>query len=289
MVFTIQFRAKAVLFFLLLSVFSSTTLAKVVVLVPGFFNSLAPGHVDAQGIKPYWSATIVNTFKKAGYKVFVVKGLNPVGSIEENGQRLLHFLDSIKSDLQGEISFSVVAHSAGGLYTLYANHLRPLPIKRLVAINTPFDGVEFIERITRDVPGVTDLEAALNLESLNQLRPELVHRALGQLRSPPQFPVDAIYGFQPQSYWIWDAAYLSPIFYLTQALMERSSDGIVTHHSALSGDGLLRVGRPDEIIYLDHWKQVLDADLFRFFGMINVEYIRQEQIRFYSQLLEILD
>jgi hypothetical protein len=82
---------------------------------------------------------------------------------------------------------------------------------------------------------------------------------------------------------------MSPVFHLTQALMERPSDGIATHHSALSGEGFIKVRRAEEAIRLDHWKQVLDADLFRVLGMVNVDYIRREQIRFYSMLIQSLE
>ncbi|MGZ3798475.1 MAG: esterase/lipase family protein [Pseudobdellovibrionaceae bacterium] len=279
------FRLISIINFFFLISLSSLGFTKTLVLVPGYFNSYAPGDLCKPWAEPYWSPDIVDLYKKAGFKVFVVNNLSPVGSIEENGELLLSFLKGVRGQLDEGESIEILAHSAGGLYTLYANHKENLPISKMLTINTPFDGVDFVERLTRDFPGLTMIEKTLNLESLNQLRPPLVHDFLQKIMGPVHFPIIAYSGHQVKNYQIWNAAYLSPIFYLTDALTNEFSDGIVTQRSALSGGGYLQVTPENEYIHLDHWKQVLKADYFTAFGMSNIEYIRQEQIRFYSNLI----
>lgn len=270
------------MFFLSISAF-----AKVLVLVPGYFNSNIPGFHEKNKYNPYWSEDIVNVYRKAGFKVFPVNNLNPTGTIEENGARLLRFLDRIQSAIDPKEGFSVIAHSAGGLYTIEANNRRKLPIQKLIAINTPFNGVDFIERITNTFPWLEELEKNLNLLSLNQLRPAMVHRFLNNLKRKPQFPIISVIGSQEQNPKNWsDAAFLTPIFYITQLLMDSDSDGIVTHRSALQEiSGGIKVSFLNEYIHLDHCKQNLDADYYKFIGMQNTNYIRQEQIRFYKTLI----
>lgn len=269
--------------------FSSLAKAKTIIFVPGFFNSLAPGHFTQEGPVPYWSNDIVNVFREEGYEVFVADNLNPTGTIEENGERLLAYLDSIRHKIENDTHLNVIAHSAGGLYTLYAQNKKSLPIKKMITLNTPFDGIDFIDNITQQWPYVTDVEKLLNLVSLNQLRPRLVHNFLKTLSNPAPFPIDAYVGFQSANAKVWDAAYLSPIFFLTEALMSQNSDGIVTHNSARSNDGFVQVNRPERYIHLDHWKQVLDAHVFTALGMVNIQHIRREQVRFYSDLLSTLE
>jgi len=265
--------------------------AKVLVLVPGYFNTLIPGFLEKNKYNPYWSHDIVDVYRDAGFKVFPVNNLNPVGSIEENGARLLRYLDRIKSEIDPSEGISIIAHSAGSLYTIEANNRRRLPIRKLIAINTPFDGVDFIDRITKTVPGVVELEKQLNIESLNQLRPELVRRYFANLLHKPEFPILGVTGGQESNVINWyDAAFLTPIFYVTQALMDYASDGIVTHRSALgkiTPTGI-NITISNEYVHLDHIKQNLDADYFKYMGMKNTEFVRREQIRFYSRLISEL-
>lgn len=265
--------------------------AKVLVLVPGYFNSLIPGFHEKNKYNPYWSEDIVNVYRKAGFKVFPVNNLNPLGTIEENGARLLRYLDHIQKYIDPKEGFSVIAHSAGGLYTIEANNRRKLPIQKLIAINTPFDGVDFIERITNAFPWLEELTKALNLESLNQLRPSVVRQFLNNLKRKPEFPIVGVIGSQQRNPSDWpadwiDAAFLSPIFYLTQLLMDSDSDGVVTHRSALreivAG---IKISFFEGYIHLDHCKQNFDADYYKWMGMQNTNYIRQEQVRFYKTLI----
>ncbi|MGZ3772827.1 MAG: esterase/lipase family protein [Pseudobdellovibrionaceae bacterium] len=283
------FRFISTVGFLFFIFFSNLGLAKTIVLVPGYFNSYAPGDSQSPWHKPYWSSDIVDIFTNAGFKVFVVNNLNPVGSIEENGERLLTYLKNVKSSLPVHETFQILAHSAGGLYTLYANNKEILPISKLITINTPFDGLMFVDNLTKDYPGISIIEKYLNLESLNQLRPNMVHGFLQNINKSIQFPIIAYSGHQEKSLRVWNAAYLSPIFYITESLMKEKSDGIVTNTSALGNAGYIQVTAATDYVHLDHWKQVLQAEYFKAMGMFNVEYIRQEQIRFYTSLLQHLN
>lgn len=282
-------KKKNLLFFWVLLIFLSSVhgFAKVLVLVPGFFNSSIPGYHEKNKYNPYWSEDIVNVYRKAGFKVFPVNNLNPMGTIEENGARLLRYLDRIQQFIDPQEGFSVIAHSAGGLYTIEANNHRKLPIQKLIAINTPFDGVDFIDRITTAFPWLEELTKSLNLESLSQLSPAKVRQFLNNLKQKPHFSILGVIGSQEQNPNHWsDAAFLTPIFYITQSLMDSDSDGVVTHRSALREIvGGIKVSFFDGYIHLDHCKQNLDADYYKFMGMQNTNYIRQEQIRFYKSLI----
>lgn len=271
---------------------SSTSFSKTLLLVPGFFNSAIPGDLNKIGTRIYWSEDIRSVFRDAGYKVFVVDNLSPVGSIEANGSRLLEYIKNYQGQFDGDGSFDIVAHSAGGLYTLYANNKEPLPINRLVTINTPFDGVEFIETISDYFPQIVTIEKRLNLMSINQLRPANVRRLLSKLKAVPHFPIRAYTGFQPRGRNYYNAAFLSPVFYVTQSFMNQGSDGIVTYNSALGRSKSLDIevdGTTEDYIHLDHWKQTAGSDLFKLLGMTNTDYIRKEQKRFYHKVLKYLE
>lgn len=279
------------LFFALsMGLLSFPLFGKTVLLVPGFFNSAIPANINGVGTRVYWSEDIRSVFRAAGYKVFVVDNLNPVGTIEVNGKRLSEFINCHKDQLEiDDGQFDVVAHSAGGLYTLYANDKESLPIHRMVTVNTPFDGVEFVDSMTNYFPDIVTIEKKLNLLSINQLRPMNVRRILSQLKMLPQFPIRAYAGFQPRGKDYYDAFFLSPVFYITQAFMKNGSDGIVTYNSALGRTKYLKIeGITDDYIHLDHWKQAPGADIFKVLGMTNTDYIRREQKRFYSQVVKYL-
>lgn len=279
-----------VFFSLLVTLNCKISFSKTLVLVPGFFNSIVPADISHDGISIYWSNEIRGVFAKAGYKVFVVNNLNPVGTIEQNGRRLLRYIKSVQSRFDGDGSFDVIAHSAGGLYTIKANDIERLPINKMLTVNTPFDGVDFIEHITQHFPGVILLEKQLNLLSLNQLRPKNIRKFLAGINESPQFPIRAYYGFQRKGRDLLDASFLSPIFYITEILMSYISDGIVTKRSALGENANIQIDANfDEYIHLDHWKQNIGADFFKFIGMTNVTYVKQEQNRFYKQLLKELN
>ena len=74
---------------------------EVVVLVPGFFNSFAP---------EYFSPQVIRAFQAQGFKVYVAEGMNPVGTIEDNGERLLKNLARIEAVERRHVAFNVVGH-----------------------------------------------------------------------------------------------------------------------------------------------------------------------------------
>lgn len=103
-----------------------------------------------------------------------------------------------------------------------------------MTVNTPFDGVDFIESLLKYFPNFIGLiQKSLRLQSINELSPNRVRHVLANLKSKPQFPIRAYKGFQPTGYNIMDASFLSPIFYLTGVIVGLASDGVVTHSSAL--------------------------------------------------------
>ncbi len=263
-------------------------------MVPGFFNSAIPGDLNKIGTRIYWSEDIRSVFRAAGYKVFVVDNFNPIGSIEYNGNRLLEYIKCNQDQFDEDGSFDIVAHSAGGLYTLYANEKEALPIHKMVTVNTPFDGVEFVDTMTNYFPDIVTIERKLNLLSINQLRPGNVRNVLSKIRAPRSFSIRAYAGFQSRGKNYYDASFLSPVFYVTQAFMKQGSDGIVTYDSALGRTKRLSIessveGTTEDYIRLDHWKQTAGADLFKLLGMTNTEYIRKEQKRFYSKVVNYLN
>lgn len=263
--------------------------AKTIVLVPGYFGSALPSDFTSGWKTPYFSQDIIRLYERAGYRVFVVNNLNSVGSIEENGKHVVDFLTAVKAQLEPGESLQVIAHSAGALYTLYATDHVEIPIHKMLTLSTPFEGLEFIDHLTEDLPALPELEKVFHLASLNQLRPQYVADFLKSLKAAPGYPIISYTGGAPRRLQFWDAANLSPEFYLTEEFMNEASDGIVTARSATSRAGLMGESPGDEYIHLDHWKQVMDADFFILMGMTDTGFIRKEQIRFYSQLLKKLD
>ena len=271
--------------FLLVFGFPSLVTAKTLVLVPGYFSSAVPGGPGAGWNRPYFSQDIVQIYQRAGYRVYVVNNLNPLGTIEQNGELLIQYLKVVQSQLSAGESLQILAHSAGGLYSLYASDHANFPIARLITVDTPFDGVEFIGNLTSAVPGIGKMANDLNLQSLTQLKPSTVTQFIASITHKPQFPIVAYKGYQSKGFDIFSASNLSPVFYFTEALMSNPSDGIVTNSSALSRAGFNGYSRTQDYIHLDHWKQTVDADYFVFAAMTDLNYIRQEQNRFYTSIL----
>src|SRR4051812_18147255 len=87
---------------------------RVVVLVPGFFN--IPGkQTNADTGLHYFSKTIVAAVRASGFIPEVIEDLNPVGSILENGEKVLAHLEQIVQAHAGA-EFTLIGHSSGGLY-----------------------------------------------------------------------------------------------------------------------------------------------------------------------------
>ena len=189
--------AIVMLFSLLISLHSQAKEA--VVLVPGFFNSFAP---------EYFSEDIVRSFTAKGFRVYVAEGLNPVGTIEDNGSRLEKLLAAIEKSEGSRVTFHLIGHSAGGFYSLYVANRQRFEIKNILSVSTPYKGVEFVQAWLDNSILFRALTELAHLDGLKQLTPDGVKRFLTTVRVVPQTRVLAFGGYQNKSLDVWNARYL---------------------------------------------------------------------------------
>jgi hypothetical protein len=293
---------------------------RVLVLVPGTLNSIVPGppeqYLDpTEDADPYFSSAIINEFKKQFYAVRVTPKLDYFGGFKKNGRMVyndtLKWYSETTESLPKKPEIWIFAHSAGGLYSLYAAHLNNLndnvlPIKKITMLSTPLKGVEFIDKITR-LPYVFESVAELFLNSswpldfrgLWGLRSENVHAFLKELTLTPNLQIDAFTGTQQSPTEVCDvfnSAFLSPPLTALQRLINRLSDGIVSKRSALTDPAIattdgseLRVkSHPEFIVPLDHVEQVWDYRYLRALGTLAPEYVLIKQIESYQTILSII-
>lgn len=273
-----------------------------IVLVPGFFNSAIPSENTRQAVlfdHPYFSKAITETVAKRGLEPVVVDNLLPVGSVSVNGERLLRFLDDLNQRNPGR-EMVIISHSAGGLYTLYALTHRPsLPIHTVVSVATPYNGVEFVGRLSKDVPGLDALVGALDLDSLREFEPSRMPAVLAGLTVPPGVRWVAIAGYQPTCHVVdcTNPMKLSWLLSIAQTLMSEKSDGVITVSSALGrgmtlqsqDGGCLDLERwEDFVIPLEHWEIVQESFLFHGLGVINTQKIQNLQVETFSRILDRL-
>lgn len=281
------------LFFLVLFAFGSEAFAaRHLVLVPGFFSSAIPA--PGGGIvpwKPYFSRDIVKYLELSGDRVWVVDNLSPLGSVEENGQRLIRFLDSHAGEMAGQ-SLLLIAHSAGGLYSVYAAAHSNHPIDHIITVATPFQGLKFLETLDRNHIPVEDIVTPICLENLLGLREKAVVDFLGNIRFHRPLRLDVWAGYQKASPVTWNWRFLSAPILPIHALTTEKSDGVVTVKSALAATPLL--GRKanlnlqihHEPIGLEHWEFNLDADFAIAYGVLNISSLRNAQEWAYYKLLK---
>lgn len=269
-------------------VISLQTHAKdVVVLVPGFFNSFAP---------EYFSQEIIQSFRSKGFPVYVTENLNPVGTIEDNGARLERFLGDIERAEGSRVTFHLVAHSAGGFYSLYAANSQKFEIKNILSVSTPYKGVEFVQAWLDNSILFRALTELAHLDGLKQLTPQGVKRFMASVRVAPQTRVLAFGGYQNKSFDVWNARYISTPLRITAHHITGNSDGIVGYDSAMGlgdikttqGTSAVQLRHPKYFLPLEHWEQVLDSRVFVILGIRNTDYIRREQVRFYNGLADYL-
>ncbi len=267
-------------------IFSSTLMAQPsVVLVPGFFNSFAP---------EYFSQAIINTFEQKGYKTYVVEGLDPIGTIEENGEKLIPLLQKI-TQAEGEAP-NIVAHSAGGFYSLYAINKGQFKVKNLVTVSTPYEGLDFIQAWRDKSSLFSELMNFCKLEGLRQLTPPYVAEFMKKVRVPDQLQIFTFGGWQPRSLDIWNAKNLSGVLRVTDHFIPGDSDGIVSFKSSLGIRNLLTRSNksakmyvdPNYVIPLEHWEQVLDYRNFVLLGTRNIDVVRDRQVQFFSGIADLL-
>src|SRR4051812_28088094 len=99
----------------------------VVVMIPGTFNSLAPGYLRRSSVgglweaNPYFSIDAVSSVESRGYKAYVVRDLVPFGQFEANGARALREIEAWYDAKfpNHDVPITLLGHSAGGFYGLY--------------------------------------------------------------------------------------------------------------------------------------------------------------------------
>lgn len=259
---------------------------KVIILVAGFFNSFAP---------EYFSDDIIKTLSKTGYIVFVAEKLNPVGTIEDNGQRVFRLFNQVHAQYPNA-EITALGHSAGGLYSLYAINKGAHFIKNLITVSTPFDGVEFIQKLRQDSEVIKTLTDFCFLDGLRQLTKPFVKNFLSSIKVPAHLKIYAYGGYQPVNLDIFDAANMSAVLSVTDSYITGKSDGIVGYSSAIAITQIPTLQKSfikintiqTTFIDLEHWEQVLDYKNFILLGTPNIELIKNRQIKFYSQVSNLM-
>lgn len=263
----------------------------IVILVPGFLNSLSTA--------PDFADSITNLIKERGLEVKTVDTLSSIGTVEENGHRLDRYLTQIASENPGR-RFLLLAHSAGGLYTLQALTYHPeLPVDTLVSMATPWRGVEFVDRLRKNVPGLEDLAGFLKLDSMREFASHRMVGVLNRLKVPADLRVISLAGRQEACSFIdcAKAEKLSWILSIAQKFMSHPSDGVVTVGSALGEDIELKRTNgqrleiehwDDLIIPLEHWEIVQDGSFFRALGVTNPGHVTRVQNQVFGEILKRL-
>lgn len=258
-------------------------IAKLLVLVPGFFSSFA---------QPYFSDHIVSHLERQGYTVEVVQNLNPIGKVSENSQSTLDSLQAIAKKHSHQ-PMTIIGHSLGGIYSLVAlNTDKTLPVQNVVTIATPYEGVGIVNGIDANFPGVSDLADFLHLESLVEMRTANVQAILKKYPIPENVRWIALGGYEKRCLMLtcaWPER-LSWIMSVGQFFIGRDpSDGIVTTGSALAINSKLKIERwQDMVVPLEHWEMVLDHRVFGALGVANTSWIHAQQIQLYSNILKRL-
>lgn len=293
---------------------------RVLILVPGTLNSLVPGPPEqylnpSENLDPYFSAAIINQFKRHFYAVRVTPKLDLFGDIKKNGRRVyndtMKWYNQITENRPKPPEIWMFGHSAGGLYSLYAAHLNnqngnPLPIKKISMLSTPLNGVEFIDTITQP-PFVFESVAELFLNSawpldfrgLWGLKRHNIHTFLNELTLPPHIQIDSFAGTQKsplEALEVFNSRFLSPPLTLLQRLIKRLSDGIVSKQSALTEHALtttdgsdLRIhSHPEFVLPLDHVEQVWDYRYLQALGTVFPEFVLDSQLESYETMLSIV-
>jgi hypothetical protein len=265
--------------------------APVVVLVPGFFNSLAAG---SEGT-PYFSKTIIDSLQAQGFETVVVDNLSPLAGIEENGERLLLYLGELVSQPQfAGRALHMIAHSAGGLYAMYALTKMPgLPVQTLATVSTPFEGVGFVERLDQSGSLFRTLVNILNMDRIFELTRPQVNNFLSQVQLPTSLRLMVLGGGQQPCLLMScvQSSNLSWLLTATDFLTKEFSDGIVTKASAQAASLHLNIPieRPTSPrLNLEHWEQVMDYRFFSLLGVRDIGNIARKQSEFYGALATLI-
>jgi len=264
------------------------------VLVPGFFSSAipAPAQFGNPWTQPYFSQDIVQYLSKRATNLWVIDTLDPLGSVSANGIRLINFLRNRQKDFNGQ-PVVLLAHSAGGLYSLYAAANSDLPISQIITVSTPFRGLEVLTAVENQGIPIETLSAPFCLGNLMGLKEVPVQKFLSGLQFKHPLRMDVFGGYQGTGLEFWDWRILSSPLVPFQALINKPSDGIVSVDSSLNpsgliarNQGLLDLQVHKQVLNLEHWEVVLDASLTRLYGVQNTGSLRRTQLQTYSSILQ---
>ena len=262
------------------------------VLVPGYFNlpgrqpPLLPGEWN------YFSKVVVSTLQAEGFETHVIRDLNPVGTMAENGAALLRDLENLVA-AHPDARISVIAHSAGGIYTAKALTENPrLPIQTVVTIATPYQGAELAD-LVKWVPGYEEITRALDLTSLYEFESGRIGGIVSTLKVPRRVRWVALGAAQEVCALdsCLQADHMSSVLSLAWSFMDEPGDGVVSLRSATQvalnrheGGQVAVEHWPDLPIALDHWKVVVEADNFRLVGVTDPEWIGRSQRALFQEL-----
>ena len=262
---------------------------------------LVPGTYHTPGQNAF-SDTITQTLKEKGYDVYSISSVQPFKEFEPNGLRLLDEAQSwyLKKYPEKKTPIIFLAHSAGGFYALHAISQNPsLPIRKLIFLSTPLNGSELADYLEENYQSLKPLLKKLGLSGLFELTTSQFRSFLARTKISSSVEVYSVGGSQPKPETLKeyrDARYLSLICTLASDKIPRESDGMVSFESALGTQAIIPSQDGGEIYIhritdnkadLDHFKQGMDYK--KFSGVINASYIRDEQKRFYSTLLDEVD
>lgn len=268
------------------------------VLVPGTGNSLIP---------QYFSPAIQEELARHGESVWTVSGLAPFGDLRANGERVL---EDILEHSTGEEPITLVGHSAGGLYALYAVHLaraRGLSIRfeRVVTVASPLRGAPLadllvepraVELLVRAIAWITP--GFFDLRGLVEMTEARVQAFTDRLTLPEGLPVTAIGAQQEKTlnpFQGFNSHFLNPFLALADGLVAGEGgpgDGLVPLSSAL-GEGVRLRGvnfepRYDWIVPLDHQEVVHDRRVLRALGFHKTTWVEAEQRKLFAAIARLI-
>ena len=290
----------------------------VVALIPGTLNSALPGNIHENPIgqkweiSPYFSIDIVHAFEAQGFAVHVVKDLGMTSSFESNGQAVARELSAWywKNFPAGDVPITLVGHSCGGIYGLYAlSHSPGLPIRNLFFVSTPLNGSELADTaFSSGAVGVylqTFVEKTAGLFDLRGLLEASTQRVRSFVDSQPvnrEVLLYSVTGRQSTTlnpFQAFNSEFINPMLVPTYAWINRvagendgvvsirSSSGVDIYFRGLQGERMSIIHLPSLTMNLDHMEQMLDARLFAPGGIQHLESIRAEQVRVYTGIAKI--
>lgn len=293
---------------------------RVVILVPGTLNSLPPGGLHENPVSqilelnPYFSNDVIGAFESRGLGTYVVRHLSWFAQFEANGEVAMREMRAWYDRYfpAHEVPITLVGHSAGGFYALYAAaHARDLPIRKVIVVSTPLEGAELGDAVFeypaagRILTEICERTGGLfDLRGLSGMTARAVGDFLSRLSLDPGLEIDAVSGSQPLSYNPLEqlkAQNLSPVFVPSGTLIRErggvENDGVISVRSSQGAHALIRddLGRPMPIhrpgirIALDHPEQVLDYRVFGAMGTRDAGFIRDEQKRVYGGLAQLAE